>query len=216
MREISIRRQEGSQEICVKGIWLSPRCFAYVALLLALRLLFPPLLYAQDGKVMEYRVKANFLAAFPKFVEWPDASFPSANAPIRICVFGDFSFGTSLASQTRATQIHGRSIEVRWARKELEVRGCQILFVSRSEAARYPSVLRAVQGENVLTVGETPDFLREGGAIEFLYTNNQLQFAVNLNAASDAHLKISSSMLAMATHVVGPVAVRSAVPSQPD
>ena len=200
----------------MKGIWLSSRCFAYVALLLALRLLFPPLLYAQDGKVMEYRVKANFLAAFPKFVEWPDATFPSANAPIRICVVGDFSFGTSLASQTRATQIHGRAIEVRWARKDLELRGCQILFVSRSEAARYPSVLRAVRGENVLTVGETPDFLREGGAIEFLYTNNQLRFAVNLNAASDAHLRISSSMLGMATHVVGPVAVRSAVPSQPD
>lgn len=166
--------------------------------------------------MMEYRVKANYLAAFPKFVDWPDAAFPSANAPIRICVFGDFSFGTSLASQARATQIHGRPIEVRWARKEQELRSCQILFVSRSEAARYPSVLRAVRGESVLTVGETPDFLREGGAIEFRYTGNQLQFAVNLNAVSDAHLRISSSMLSMASHVVGPVAVRSQVPSQPD
>ena len=165
---------------------------------------------------MEYRVKANFLAAFPNFVEWPDAAFPSANAPIRICVFGDFPFGTSLASQTRATQIRGRGIEVHWARKEQELRGCQILFVSRSVAERYPAVLHAVRGENVLTVGETPDFLREGGAIEFLYANNQLQFAVNLNATSDAHLRISSSMLAMARQVVGPVAVRSQVSSQPD
>lgn len=77
-------------------------------------------------------------------------------------------------------------------------------------------MLRAVHGENALTVGETADFLREGGAIEFLYTNNELQFAVNLNGASDAHLRISSSMLAMASHVVGPVTVRSPVPSQPD
>jgi hypothetical protein len=185
-------------------------------LLIALRFLHPAPASAQDWKMIEYRAKANYLSAFPKFVDWPDAAFPSASAPIRICVFGDFSFGTSLASRTQATRIRGRSIEVRWARKDLELRGCQILFVSRSEAGRYPAVLRAVRGESVLTVGETPDFLREGGAIEFRYTGNQLQFAVDLNAVSDAHLRISSSMLAMASHVVGPVAVRSQVPSQPD
>lgn len=185
-------------------------------LLCVIPFLHPAQASAQNWKAIEYRAKANFLAAFPKFVDWPDVVFASASAPIRICVFGDFSFGTSLASQTQATRIRGRSIEVRWARNEQELRGCQILFVSRSEAGRYPAVLRAVRGENVLTVGETPDFLGAGGAIEFLYINNQLQFAVNLNAASDAHLRISSSVLAMARHVDGPLPVHTLIPSHPD
>jgi len=216
VRAIRIRNRECSPARWANGNSRSPLYLGYVALLLALRLLFPALAFAQDSEAVEYRVKANFLAAFPKFVEWPDAAFPSANSPIRICVYGHFSFGTSLASRTQATQIHGRPIEVRWARKEQELRGCQILFVSHSEAGRYPAVIRAMRGENVLTVGETPDFLRDGGAIEFRYTDNQLQFAVNLNAASDNHLRISSSMLVMASHVVGPVAVRSTVPPQPN
>ena len=54
----------------------------------------------------------------------------------------------------------------------------------------------------MLTVGETPDFLASGGAIDFLVEQDRLQFEVNMGAASDAHLRISSNMLALAHHVI--------------
>lgn len=54
----------------------------------------------------------------------------------------------------------------------------------------------------MLTVGETPDFLARGGAINFLFEADKLQFEVNIAAANDAHLRISSNMLALAKHVV--------------
>jgi hypothetical protein len=157
---------------------------------------------AQQTTVSEYREKANFLVVFPKFVEWPAEAFPSAQAPLLICVFGNFSFGTSLAELTRGALIRGRQVEIRWVRNEQALRTCHILFVSRSEGKRYGKIFKAILGASVLTVGETPDFMASGGAIDFLIEEDRLQFAVNIGAANNAHLRISSSMLALAHHVV--------------
>jgi hypothetical protein len=157
---------------------------------------------AQQASSDEYREKANFLAVFPNFVEWPASAFPSAQAPLFICVFGDFSFGTSLAELTRGLLIRGRPVEIRWVRKEQALRTCHILFVSRSEGKRYARIFKAIRGASVLTVGETPDFMAGGGAIDFLVEEDRLQFEVNMGAANDAHLRISSNMLALAHHVV--------------
>jgi hypothetical protein len=172
-----------------------------LALLAALLLPFSPS-GAQDGLTAEYREKATFLAAFPKFIDWPPDAFTSEQAPLLLCVLGHFPFGTALAEITRGVSIRGRGIEVRWARKEQELRSCQVLFVSRSEAERYTRIFKAIAGASVLTVGETPDFLASGGAIAFVVEQDKLQFEVSVVAAAGAHLRISSSMLALARHVI--------------
>ena len=172
------------------------------ALILVATLLLPlPSPCAQQTSVSEYREKANFLTGFPKFVEWPAGAFPSAEAPLLICIFGNFSFGTSLAELTRGALIRRRQVEIRWVRNEQALRTCHILFVSRSEGKRYAKIFKAILGASVLTVGETPDFMASGGAIDFLIEEDR-QFAVNIGAANNAHLRISSSMLALAHHVV--------------
>lgn len=153
-------------------------------------------------QLVDYRAKANFLVAFPNFVEWPAGAFSSDNAPLAICVFGDFSFGTSLAEAGRAASVQGRRVEVRWTRKEQDLRSCQIVFVSHSEAGHYAKILGPLQGTSILTVGETDDFLSSGGAIRFVVLQDRLQFEINLQAAEAAHLRISSTMLALAHQVV--------------
>jgi hypothetical protein len=173
----------------------------FLGLLTTLVLPLPPS-GGREERLNEYRAKASFLAAFPRFVEWPPEAFSAEQSPVLLCVFGDFSFGASLAEVTRGTSIRGRRLEVRWARKEQDLRACHILFVSRSERKRYGSIFKSIQGATVLTVGETPDFLASGGAIDFLIAEDRLQFEVNIGAASDAHLRISSNMLALARHVI--------------
>jgi hypothetical protein len=157
---------------------------------------------AQGMVSTEYQDKAVFLSQFPNFIEWPDGAFPLPKSPFVICVFGDFSFGTSLAEAARKETFHGRKLEVRWVRKIPELRACQILFVSHSEAARYGQVLAAVANQQVLTVGETSDFLKAGGAVCFSFEKEVLQFEVNLAAASGAGLKMNSRLLTLAKRVV--------------
>lgn len=157
---------------------------------------------SQASRAAEYRSKANFLATFPSFVDWPESAFTSLQSPFLICVRGDFSFGTSLAELARRASPHGRRIAVRWVHQDQELRNCHIAFVSRSESKRYAKLLQPLEGTGVLTVGETEDFLGAGGAVSFSFEHETLQFEVNLIAADTAHLKISSRLLALARHVV--------------
>ncbi len=186
-----------------KYVWAEQPLRAAAGLVLLAALALPLQSSSAEAEhVDEYRAKATFLTAFPNFMEWPADAFSSQRSPLLLCVFGDFSFGTSLAELTRGTLVRGRRVEVRWAHKEQDLHFCQILFVSRSESKRYGRIFKAVEGASVLTVGETPDFLATGGAIEFLYEQDRLQFEVNVGATTDAHLHISSNMLALARHVI--------------
>lgn len=163
----------------------------------------PPNLQAEISSEQEYRAKAAFLSNFPRFIEWPVEAFTSPQAPLSVCVYGSYSFGISLAESVGGKTVHGRRMEVKRTHKENELRSCHILFVSHSEEKHYAEVLQAIQGASVLTVGETPDFLAAGGAVSFLMQQDSLQFEVNLNSSNEAHLKLSSNMLALARRVVG-------------
>ena len=127
---------------------------------------------------------------------------PPEEAPFLVCVFGEFSFGTSLAEIARGAIVQKRHLEIRWIRKVQELSSCQILFVSRSEQKRYNLSVDAVRSLTVFTVGETPEFLGAGGILCFSSQQGTIQFDVNLEAANKAHLKISSRLLALARHVV--------------
>lgn len=165
-------------------------------------LLYPPALEAQLQNDVEYRSKASFLSKFPLFVDWPEGALPPGNSPFLICVFGDYSFGLSLAEMTRGINIHEKRLEARWVHKEQELRVCQIVFVSRSERKKYSQILEALRTRAVLTVGETPEFLDAGGIVTFSVQQSTLMFDVNLAGANRTHLKVRAQLLALAHRVV--------------
>ena len=173
-----------------------------VVWLAAASFLFPAASLPQGAVNAEYRSEANALSNFPNFVEWPGEAFASPQAPFLVCVYGNFSFGTVLSELTRTETVRGRRVEVRWVRKDTELRNCQIVFISRSEKKRYGKILAAMHGAPVLTVGETADFAESGGMVEFEYEHDALLFEVNLAAASEAHLKISSRFLSLARRIL--------------
>ena len=162
----------------------------------------PILLYAQVATTAENRAKANFLAKVPSFIEWPEEALPSGPTPFVICIVGDLSLGFPLSESVRGLTLHEKRAEIRGARTEQEFRSCHILFVSRFERKRYDRVLDSVRGQNVLTIGEAPEFLDAGGVVSFFVQEGTIRFDVNLDAANRAHLKISSRLLALARHVL--------------
>lgn len=154
----------------------------------------------------QYQAKAKFLSVMPGFVQWPAATFKTPTAALQICVHGDFSFGTSLAELARSEAVSGHRMEVKWLRKEQDLTGCQLLFVSHSAAKRYDKILEAVKNSITLTIGEDPEFLKAGGMLCLQPGQNGVLFDVNLDAVRDGHLKLSSQLLALArrtSHGVG-------------
>lgn len=157
----------------------------------------------QDSSTQNYRLKANFLALAPEFVDWPADAAEQANQTFQICVYGSFPFGTDLAERTRKTMVHGRRVEVKWIHQEPALRSCQIVFVSQSEAHEYARLLGLLKGTSALTVGETSDFIEAGGIVGLEAHASGMTIDVNLEAADRAHLKISSKLLALARRVIG-------------
>ena len=155
--------------------------------------------YAQDP--LGVATQANYIANFPKFIEWPDRTFPSPQAPLVICVFSGKEFADSIAFLVQGETIRGRSVSVRLAPALPDLHSCHLLYIAQTETSgSRRKILDAVAHASVLTVGETPDFLDSGGAFQFGY-DDKLRFDVNLGSVASAGLRIDSHLLALARHV---------------
>ena len=148
--------------------------------------LFSPFCPAGDVENrLEYQVKAAFLFNFLKFVEWPPAA---ADAPWVIGVLGHDPFGEMLDQTVRGKIVNGRKVEVRRYARLGDVKDCNILFIGRGESGMPIE-------PGLLTVGETPGFLKAGGAISFYLEDNRVRFEIRPAAGRAAGLHISSQLL---------------------
>jgi hypothetical protein len=173
-----------------------------LGLMFSLQLVNALQVHAQDA-LSEYQVKAAYLFNFLKFVEWPDESFADPIAPIVIGVVGEDPFGNALPQVIIGKTVQGRDLVIRIYHTGEDLRGAHILFISASERKRLPMILSSLRGSNVLTVADTAGFLDAGGMIQFLNENGRVRFAINVDAAGRAKLKMSSKLLSLAKVVGG-------------
>jgi len=152
----------------------------------------------------EYEVKAAFLYNFARFVEWPPEAFRDPADPFVIAVLGRDPFGPVLDETMAGKTVAGRRIEVRRATRVEDVRDAQMVFISSSERANMPAILKALDRPGVLTVGESDGFAERGGAINFVLQARKVRFQINPARAEEARLKMSSQLLKLATLVSGP------------
>ena len=143
----------------------------------------------------EYQVKAVFLFNFSQFVDWPAASFADGGSPLVIGVFGPDPFGTTLDEIVRGETVNGRPLTVRRYQTIEQIDDCHILFIDRSQGEQLDAVVAALKGRSVLTVGDFEGFARRGGIIRFVTVGNKIRLRVNLAAAQQAKLTISSKLL---------------------
>jgi hypothetical protein len=143
----------------------------------------------------EYQLKAVFLFHFAQFVEWPPDAFPEAHTPLVIGVLGEDPFGAYLDETVSSETVNNRSLVVHRYQRVEEIETCHVLFISRSEAGRLEKILASLKGRNILTVGDMAGFSVRGGMIRFLLDENKIRLRINLAAAKDANLVMSSKLL---------------------
>jgi hypothetical protein len=133
-----------------------------------------------------YELKAVYLLNFLRYVEWPTRP---ATGPLVVCVVGLEQVGSILQNTIKGEKVDGRQIEARVIQEPSN--DCHIVFAPNG--VNTGAYIRAARG--TLTVGESPAFLEQGGAIAFLIVDKRLRFAVNTEAASKAEVRISSRLL---------------------
>ncbi|HWO29072.1 MAG TPA: YfiR family protein [Candidatus Acidoferrum sp.] len=171
---------------------------------LSVSLSWAPGALAQDrdsSDSSEYLIKAGFIFNFAKFVDWPPTTFAQPDSPIVIGILGTDPFGAIIDQIVQDKKIGGRGFVVKrlkWGTDPKDLRDCKILFVGASERLHIDELVQIVRGLPILTVGETPGFAEHGGVIRFVLEDNRVRFEVNVEAARQAGLTISSRLLTLA------------------
>ena len=151
----------------------------------------------------EYQVKAAYLFNLLKFVEWPDNPAADPHGKWVIGIVGNTPIGDELPRLVEGKNILGRELEVKKFQAADNPRDCNILFVSELEQKRLPSILAALRGSSVLTVGDMDHFIDEGGMVQFVVEDARVRIAIDVGATNRAGLQVSSKLLSLARVVTG-------------
>jgi hypothetical protein len=154
---------------------------------------WPVILPAQPAA--EYEVKAAFLYKFASFVTWPD---DAAGGPLCIGVAGQDPFGMALDDVIKGKSIGGRPFVVKHFKPGQESPDCHIVFISASAEKRLHTILERLRAGTVLTVSDIPGFCESGGVVDFEVSEDRVRLQINLEAAGQARLQVSSKLLSVA------------------
>jgi hypothetical protein len=153
---------------------------------------------AQNEASGEYSVKLAFLYNFAQFVQWPADSFRNSRAPLTICVAGDNPFEGEIGQSLQGRAVGGHPIELKRLRPQEDPRTCHMIFVRAAETKAVIRIVAGARGSSTLTVGEAAGFAARGGIINLTKEENRLRFEVNIDAAAETRLKISSKLFSLA------------------
>jgi hypothetical protein len=146
----------------------------------------------------EYLIKAGFIYNFANLMQWPANAFSKTDSPIVIGVLGADTFGGTLDQVLGGKKVNGRSFIVKHLKWGMDLKDCNIVFVSSSETVHLEEIFLLVKGLPILTIGESPNFARRGGIINFIVVDDKIRFEVNVEAAKQVDISISSRLLALA------------------
>jgi hypothetical protein len=187
------RSPSGSERPLARG-----RCIAAFAAVVVLALAASAHSRAAEIPVAgEYDIKAAFLVNFSKFVKWREHG--PEGTPFVIGVIGTDPFGAKLDTIVRGRQVDDHPLVVQRFDGLDGAARCHILFVGVASAAEVAAILPQATARGMLVVGDGPGFIARGGMIEFFVEDQKVRFAINLEAASTAGLKVSSHLAQLAT-----------------
>ncbi|MCC6588551.1 MAG: YfiR family protein [Bryobacterales bacterium] len=152
---------------------------------------------ARASESLEYEVKAAMIYNFTRFVEWPPAAFPTAQAPLVVAVLGDDPLQPHLEAAMAGKTYSGHPIQVRRVHTIEELAASHLAYIPRSERKRIPDLLRTIGNSPLLTVSDCDGFAASGGVIGFMTINDRVRFQINKTAAAQAGLSVSSKLLAL-------------------
>ena len=143
------------------------------------------------------RIKAAYVYNFAKFVEMSGADDKS----IRLCVLGkDDLNGAMLSLNRRMAQ--GREILVRKDVPMDQIKDCAMAFVGDSDARLLSAAARQLGNSQVLLVSDARQAMDLGAHLSLVFSDDRVEFDVNLQNLQKSNIKASSQMLKLARAVI--------------
>ncbi|MBF0118963.1 MAG: YfiR family protein [Desulfobacterales bacterium] len=148
----------------------------------------------------EYILKAGFIEKIAEFITWPSKSeIEDISKPFVIKVIGGEPFDNILTERYKNNKIKKKEVKIYYIDKINEIKESNILFVTKSVKIEPSEILSFTRDKPILTIGETKNFAKKGGHINFYFTeNNTLAFEINESKIRESGLKVDLLLLEVA------------------
>jgi len=132
----------------------------------------------------------DYIVGFVRYVHWPDEDAARAWT---VCVAG---LGASERDAHFANErVRNKPFAWRAVEDAQELDGCQVLDLTRADAATRAALLARSRGRPMLSVGRGADFCTAGGLICLHEPGDERAFEVNLSAIKESGLGVSARLL---------------------
>ncbi len=159
-------------------------------------------LLIQAAGVPEYRLKAELVERFTRFIEWPGLG-ADAKGPFQVCLLGSNPFGTNLAEVMAGRMIKNRTAAVSVVTDLAALDSCHAVFIPAEYATSLERILVRTAGRPILTIGDTPGFAERGVLINLYLEKDHVRFEINEGMVRKSGLGVSSRLFKLA-RVVAP------------
>lgn len=170
--------------------------------LLALLLAWAGGVAGQGLQATGAQVKAAYLLKFPGFVEWPAPRPAEPEAAFVVAVLDADDVLAALRELASGTRVMGRPVQVVSLPRDEPTPPAQLVFVGAAAHAPAAWVARA-RTQGALVVGDGPQALAQGAALQFLDSEGRVRFAASPDNAARSGLKLGARLLSVAARVEG-------------
>lgn len=174
-----LRRHDHRRKIVSKA------CFKAVAVLLCL--LLGQSVAARE--VHEYQLRAVYLYNIAQFITWPDSE---QEEHFNICVIGDNPFDSYLDA-VKSKSVRNRPMRILYLPEGPQAgERCHIAYTTEERPD-----LKLSNGA-VVSIGESSDFLKNGGMISLVLVNKKVSILIDLAKFKPMGLNVSANLLEVA------------------
>lgn len=149
----------------------------------------------------DFQHESEYLLRLAEFTEWPRTPGENPRSVFNFCILGQDPHGELLEKALLGHSIDDKRIVIVRGHHLHDMGKCDVLFVRASKSHLEVDQLERKPNSRVLIIGDEPEFAAHGGMIQLVREQGHISFFINADAARRAGLKISASLLALATVV---------------
>lgn len=150
--------------------------------------------FAATEVTQEDKVKAAITYNLTKFVTWPENE-----QTLSFCVVGSGAINSEL-QKINHQYSDGRRISVSYKKAGARLtRLCDVVYIHSTDLEKVNAILAKLIKQPVLTISDSPNFIRRGGGIELFRAGSRIRFAISKQVTQEAGLSVDAQLIKLAT-----------------
>ncbi|MFT5313248.1 MAG: hypothetical protein ACI8Z9_001738 [Paraglaciecola sp.] len=143
-----------------------------------------------------YQVKASYIYNFLQFAQFSPGSVAGE---LKVCILGKNKFGSALNALEGASMPEAklRILAIADYVDASELIPCRVLYVVGNDLEFNRKILTDIDPTEVLTIGETSEFIDLGGYIELFIEDDFIRFRLNKTLVGKTQFKVAAQLLSL-------------------